>query len=82
MSDRNGIRATLWIAAVFAVLCGLSVALWGTLSLAGDNAGAVVARVLSLVCGIVLGLDLAALVVLLARIQLVMLEADESSERS
>lgn len=78
LTYRSGIRATLWIGAVFAVVCLLALGLWGVLALAGDRSGAVVARVLSLVCGIVVGLDLVVLVVLLARLQLLALEADES----
>lgn len=77
LSYRNGIRATLWIGGVFAVLLGLTLALWGTLALAGDHGGAVVARVLALLCGIAGGLDLIVLVVLLARLQLTMLEGEE-----
>ncbi len=78
LTYRSGIRATLWIGAVFAVVCLLALGLWGVLALAGDRSGAVVARVLSLVCGIVVGLDLVVLVVLLARLQLLAFEADES----
>jgi hypothetical protein len=78
LTYRSGIRATLWIGAIFAGLCLLALGLWGLLALAGDRSGAVVARVLSLVCGIVVGLDLVVLVVLLARLQLLALEADES----
>ena len=78
LNYQNGIKATLWIGAVFAVVCGLALALWGILLLAGDYTGAVVARVLSLGSGIVVGLNLVVLVVLLARLQLLTLEADES----
>ena len=75
---RNAIRATLWIGGVFAVVCGLALCLWALLALAGDFSGAVVARVLALVSGIVVALNLVVLVVLLARLQLQMLESEES----
>ncbi len=75
---RNGIRATLWIGAVFAVVCGLALCLWGVLALAGDFSGAVVARVLALISGIVVGLNVVVLVVMLARLQLQALESEES----
>ncbi len=78
MSYRDGIRATLWIGAVFAVVGGLALGLWGILSLAGDHFGAVVARVLAIVSGIVVALNLVVLVVLLARLQLQALESEES----
>lgn len=77
---RKGIRATLWIGAIFGMLCGVALSLWGILALAGDHSGAVVARVLSLVCGIAAGLDLVVLVVLLARLQLTMLDTEEPPE--
>lgn len=78
---RNGIRATLWVGAIFGILTGLALGLWGVLSLAGDYSGAVVARVLSLVCGIAAGADLVVLLVMLARLQLTMLEADEPLDK-
>lgn len=78
LSYRTGIRATLWIGAVFAVVCGLALCLWGVLALAGDESGAVVARVLALISGIVVGLNVVVLVVLLARLQLQTLESEES----
>ena len=78
LSYRNAIRATLWIGGVFAVLCGLSLCLWGLLAIAGDRSGAVVARVLSLVSGILVGLNLVVLVVMLARLQLLAFQTDES----
>lgn len=77
---RKGIRASLWIGAIFGMLCGVALSLWGILALAGDLSGAVVARVLSLVCGIAAGLDLVVLVVLLARLQLTMLDTEEPPE--
>ncbi len=77
---RNGVRATLWVGAIFGLLTGLALGLWGILALVGDDSGAVVARVLSLVCGIAAGLDLVVLVVLLARLQLTMLEGEEPQE--
>lgn len=77
---RFAIRTTLWMGGVFAVLCGLTLGLWGVLSLAGDQGGAVVARVLSLVCGIVTGLSVTGLVVLLAKLQLELLDAEESTD--
>ena len=80
MSYRKGIRATLWIGAIFGVLCSLSLGLWGILALAGDQSGSVVARVVSLICGIAAGLDLVVLVVLLARLQLTMLDTEEPPE--
>ena len=78
LSYRNAIRATLWIGGVFAVLCGFSLCLWGLLAIAGDRSGAVVARVLSLVSGILVGLNLVVLVVMLARLQLLAFQTDES----
>ena len=77
---RNGIRSALWIGGVFAVLGGLSLCLWGVLLLAGDRDGAVVARVLSIVCGIVTALTVTGLVVLLAKLQLDLLETEEPAD--
>lgn len=77
LSYRNGIRATLWIGALFGGLTLLGLTLWGILALAGDESGAVVARVLALVCGVAAAIDLIALLVLLARLQLTLLAAED-----
>lgn len=77
---RNGIRVGLWLLAVLGGLAGVSLIVWGLLSALGDESGAVVARVLVLVWGSAVLLDLLGLVALLACIQLKTLERDRSPE--
>lgn len=74
---RKGILIILWTAGISGVLLLISLILWGLLSLLGDLSGAVVARVITLLLAMVTGLDLIALVLLLARLQLVLLNEED-----
>ena len=67
----------MWTLVVSGGMFLVSMVLWGLLSLLGDVSGALVARVISLLFGIVTGLGLFALVILLGRLQLIMLESEE-----
>jgi hypothetical protein len=80
---RNGLRVGLWLIAVFGGLAGVSLILWGLLASLGDESGATVVRVLSLVWLSALLIDLVGLVAVLTWIQLETLRREQTrnSER-
>jgi len=78
---RTGIRVGLWLLSVFAGLAGISLMTWGLLAALGDTSGATVARVLALVWGTALLVVLLGLVALLARVQLNLMDRDQTRDR-